>query len=182
MGIYSNIKLSLAKFILKNKLKKLKRRKQVVNLNEAKTIGIVYLVSTERTFKIVKELIKELSSSRREVLTIGFVNRKEIPSYCIAPNSGYYFNKNELNWLGMPKNDYINKFLQKEIDILIDLSMNDLFVLDYISSLSHAKFKIGRFTDEQESRFDFMLKVKKDITFESFIDQILHYTMILKSK
>ena len=182
MGIFSNIKLSLARFILKNKLKNRKRRKQVVNLDEAKTIGIVYLVSSERTFKIVKELIKTLSGPRRQVLTIGYVDRKEIPSYCVAANSGYYFNKNELNWLGMPKNDYLNKFIDQEMDILIDLSRDDNFVVDYLTSLSKAKFKIGQFNDDQQNRFDFMLKAKKEISFESFIDQILHYSMILKSK
>jgi hypothetical protein len=182
VGIISNTKLSLARFVLRNKLKSQKRKKQLVNLEEAKTIGVLYVVSSERTFKIIKELIKTLSSHKRQVLTIGYVNRKEIPSYCVAANSGYYFNKNELNWLGMPKNDYLNKFIDQEIDILIDLSRDDIFVLDYITSLSRAKFKIGQFVENDKNRFDFMIKAKKDISFESFIDQILHYSMILKSK
>lgn len=182
MSIISNIKLFLAKFVLKNKLKSLKRNKQLVNLEEAKTIGVVYVVSSERTFKIIKELIKTLSGPQRQVLIIGYVNRKEIPSYCVAANSGYYFNKNELNWLGIPKNDYLKKFIDQDIDILIDLSQDDIFVLDYITSLSKAKFKIGQYTEEYTNRFDFMIKAQKDISFESFIDQILHYSMILKSK
>ena len=82
----------------------------------------------------------------------------------------------------MPKNDYLNKFIDQEMDILIDLSRDDNFVVDYLTSLSKAKFKIGQFNDDQQNRFDFMLKAKKEISFESFIDQILHYSMILKSK
>ena len=178
----TDIKQITAKFIFNQKLNKLKRQKKLVNLNEAKTIGIIYNVTDQEIFKKIKYLIKDLTTRNRQVMALGFINLKSIPNYCVAPNSGYFFNRNDLNWYGIPKNDYITKFINKELDILIDLTMDDVFVLKYISGLSKSKLKVGRYSEEYQNYYDLMINADKIKSIDTYIEQILHYLLILKSK
>jgi hypothetical protein len=180
-GFIENIKRSTANYVLKKKLAKLKRDKRLVNLHNARTIGIIYHVTSQTTFQIVKTLVKELTSRQRQVLAIGFVNRKSIPNYCIAANSGYHFNLRDLNWYGGPKNDYVHEFINKEFDILIDLSLDDLFIFKYISGLSRSHFKVGRHNDAHLDCFDLMIKAEPNISLETLIEQITHYLVIIKA-
>jgi hypothetical protein len=180
-GFIENIKRSVANYVLNKKLGKLTREKRLVNLHNARTIGILYNVSSQTTFQIVKTLVKELTTRQRQIMALGFVNRKSIPNYCIAANSGYHFNLRDLNWYGGPKNDYIHEFINKEFDILIDLSLDDVFVFKYISGLSRSKFKVGRHNDDYLDCFDLMIKMESTATLEAFIEQVIHYLLIFKS-
>ncbi len=180
-GIIEKIKRKVANYVLNKKLSRLSRDKKLVNLHNARTIGILYNVNSQTTFQIVKTLVKELTSRQRQVMAIGFVNRKSIPNYCIAANSGYHFNLRDLNWYGAPKNDYIHEFINKEFDILIDLSLDDLFVFKYISGLSRSKFKVGRHNDNYLECFDLMIKMEPSATLEAFIEQVIHYLVVFKS-
>jgi hypothetical protein len=179
-SLIENIKRSVANYVLKKKLSHLTRDKKLVNLHSARTIGIIYNVNSQTTFQIVKTLVKELTSRQRQVVALGFVNRKSIPNYCIAANSGYHFNLKDLNWFGAPNNDYIREFINKEFDILIDLSLDDLFVFKYISGLSRSKFKVGLHSDAHLDCFDLMIKMDQTASLESFIEQIIHYLVIFK--
>ena len=59
-GFFQNIKWSVANYVLRKKLDKLKRDKQLVNLHNAGTIGILYNVSSQTTFRLLKHLLKIL--------------------------------------------------------------------------------------------------------------------------
>lgn len=181
MGIISEIKQSAGKYIFYRKLNNLKRNKKLVNLNEAKAVGIVYNVTNQEIFRKVKLLIKDLTTTKRQVMAVGFVNKKSIPNYCVAAYSGYYFDQKDLNWFGGPKNDYIKEFINKEWDILIDLTMEDVFAIQFISGLSKSRFKVGRYSESHKKYYDLMIKVNNSLSIDAFIEQILHYLLILKS-
>jgi hypothetical protein len=180
MGFISNIKRSAGKFILDKKLMHLRRERKLVNLHSAKTIGIVYHVSNQIVFDKVKGLVKELTSRQRQVMALGFVNRKTIPNYCVAANSGYYFSLSDLNWYGAPRNAYITEFINTEFDILIDLSLEKHFVLEYVTSLSRSKFKVGRQNEQGPDCFDMMIKMDAGASVEALIEQLIHYLVIIK--
>jgi hypothetical protein len=180
-GIVSKIKISIAEAQLSKKLRKLNRSKKFVHLSEAKTIGIIYNLTDEGMFRKVKELANELSVRQRQVLTVGFVNRKTIPNYCVAADSGYFLNQRDLNWYGAPKNDYVSQFINKELDILIDLSMEETYVLKFICGLSRSRFKVGKYSDASKTYLDFMIDPDKSCSMDEFIEQILHYLTVIKN-
>ncbi|RLD50294.1 MAG: hypothetical protein DRJ05_19805 [Bacteroidetes bacterium] len=183
MGFVTKIKRAWGQMVLHARVKKLKRNKKLVNLNKAETIGIIYELTDQARFKKIKTLKKELTTPTRQIVVVGFVNKDDIPNYCIEANSGYYFNKKDLNWFGFPKNDYIAKFINKEFDIFIDLSLEGLYPLRSISSLSRSKFKVGRYAKNNKEPFDLMIKLKKgNPSIEELSEQIVHYLLILNSK
>lgn len=168
--------------MLSYKLSKLVRFKTLVNITQATSIGLVYKVEDEAMFNTVKLLIKEITTEKRQVMALGFVDDYSIPDFCVAAYSGYYFNKKALNWLYAPKSDYILTFINKEYDILIDLSTSGDYVLKYIVALSRAKLKVGRQRKGFEKYYDLMIRMKKKDSLKDFADQAIHYLTVLKSK
>ena len=182
MNIIKNLKKFTGNFIFKNKLSKLKRNKTLINLNKAKDIALVYKVNNEQDYNRINELIKSLKEKKKTVLTIGFINNKYIPPYCLSGHSGFFINLKDLNWYGKPKNDFINEFIKKEFDIIIDLSLEDNFALQYISGLSKSKLKVGRFGNNNSNYYDLMIQTKNETTLNEYIEQLVHYLSILNNK
>ncbi|MBN2174605.1 MAG: hypothetical protein JW731_10760 [Bacteroidales bacterium] len=178
----SNIKSSIGRYVFERKLNHLTRNKRLINLNDAKSVVIVYNVINQDLFTQIKLLVKELTTRNRQVMALGFVNRNSIPNYCVAANSGYYFDLKDLNWFGAPKNDYIKEFIKKEFDILIDLTLEDNFVTQFIAGLSRSKFKVGRYSPNHEQYYDLMIDIKKNSTIEEFIENVIHYLLVLKPR
>ena len=181
-GLIAKIKEFTGEVVLIRRYSRLRRDKAVVNLLEAKSIGLVYKVSDERLFNAVKRLIKELSNDKRQVMALGFVDDITIPDYCVAAYSGYYFNRKALNWYKAPKSDYIHAFINKEYDILVDLSTSSDFIIKYIVGLSRARFKVGRQRRGFNKYYDLMLRMKKRDPFDEYVRQVVHYLTVLKSK
>ncbi len=181
-GIISKIKALTGEVILARKTSRLIRNRGVVNLLEARSIGLIYKVTDEQLFDTVKRLIKDLSNDKRQVLALGYVDDDVIPDYCVAAYSGYYFNRKALNWYHAPKPDYIHTFIQKEYDILIDLSNSRDYILKYIVALSRARFKVGRQRPGFSNHYDLMLRMKKSASYREFIEQAIHYLTVIKSK
>lgn len=180
-AILKTIKDIAGEVVLHRKYAQLKREKTLVNLLEAQSIGLVYKVTDEKQFRDVKRLIKELTSDKRQVMALGFVDDITIPDYCVAAYSGYYFNRKALNWFGAPKPDYILGFIKKEYDILIDLSSSHDYIIKYTIALSKAHFKVGRQKAGFEKFFDLMIRMKKSDTLNEFVGQAIHYLTVLKS-
>lgn len=158
------------------------RHKQMVNLNDAGTIGIIYLVKDEKTFNSIKKLTLSLSGEKRDVIVAGYIIGKEFPNYCIASNSGYFFNNQSLRWTGIPKNDYLSKFIEKEFDILFDFSQDNIFTLKYITGLSKAKLKVGEFSADREKYLDLMINTKPNTSLDELIYQTVYYLRTIKSR
>lgn len=181
-GIITSTKTFVGESILSYKISKMSRSKALVNLMEAKSIGLIYKVTDESLFNGVKKLIKEHSNDKRQIMALGYVDADSIPDYCVAAYSGYYFNNKALNWYKAPKSDYILTFINKEYDILIDLSTTNDYVLKYIVALSRAKLKVGRQRRGFEKYYDMMIRMKRKASMQEFVDQAIHYLTVLKSK
>jgi hypothetical protein len=181
-GIVAQTKQFVGESILGYRYARLQREKKVVNLMEAESIGLVYKVTNEGLFTAVKKLIKDLTTEKRQVMALGFVDDLSIPDYCVAAYSGYYFNRKDLNWYKAPKSDYITAFINKEYDILIDLSTSNDYILKYIIAMSRARFKVGRQRKGMEPFYDLMMRMKRSAHYEEYIGHALHYLTLLKSR
>ncbi len=181
-GFINNIKLNTGSFLLKRNFNRSIRNRILVNLNLAESVVIICQINSEEQFKQLNALVKELTTNRRKVMLIGFVNDKGIPDYCVVAGPGYYFSQQDLNWLGIPKNDYILKFIEKDLDILMDLTRNDNFTTKYIVALSKAKLKTGQQSNAKEPYLDVMIDMDNSHSMNDFITQTLHYLTLLKNR
>jgi hypothetical protein len=180
--IFSGLKTKVGNFVLQHRQKKVVRNKRLVNLDEAKTICIVYKVNTQKDFNLVKDLTRGLNTGKKNVLALGFVDRKKIPNYCVAANAGYYYTPKDLNWYGIPRSDYLKTLINKEFDILLDFSLENTLVNRYISALSASCFKVGLHSEYNTGHLDMMIKMEENPELDELILQTLNYLRMFKSK
>lgn len=178
MVLFKSIRQKTGSAILKRKLKNRKRNKSIFNFETSQLIGVVFKTDNQSDFEFVKKFLQFLAEQNNKVVALCYVDAKKVPDYYLLRKGFNFFSRNDLNFFFLPKTQSIVDFVERPFDILIDLSTDNNFPLNFISSLSKAKLKIGKL---QRSRncFDVMIDTSKNNNVQSLIEQIKHYVPVL---
>ena len=173
-----DIKHRIGQYIFQRDLKYNKRKKVIYNLEDAKSIGILFEATTKQDIRRVKPLVDYFFGLKKDVKAFGFVNDKGYQE-CHIPKLQYdFFNKKDLNWYYKPQNSYVKNFIKKEYDILINLSDSSCIPIKYLVASSIAKFKVGKH-EEGYDIYDLMIKLDKK---EDSISKLISCMYVLFSK
>jgi hypothetical protein len=178
--IFGKIRSSFGEKMLANKVKATVRQKQVHNFNSAKTIGILFDAGKSDDFRLVREFSKYLSGLQIECTVLGYLNADEIRSDLLFRDNINIFCNKDLDFFFRPSHHDAVKFISKKTDMLIDLSLIDYFPLRFISNLSPAVFKVGRYS-ETNQYMDLMIDIHSQPNVEFLIEQIKNYVSILNN-
>lgn len=148
------------------------------NFETSKLIGVLFKTDTQAEFEIVKTFLHFLTDQNNKIVALCFVDEKKVPDYYFLRKGFNFFSRHDLNFFFLPKTHFILDFIDKPFDMLIDLSIDKNFPLFYISNLSKAKFKIGKFNFGHKC-FDVMIDISKKKSIESLIEQIKVYVPVL---
>ena len=182
MKLIENIKRNTGLSALNKSLRTTKRNKFVHNLVTARKIGILGIVNTPNDFEEIISFQRFLSDKNIQVETLVYYPGKEIPPQLLMRKGVNIFNKNEVNWYGKPANSYAERFCSQEFDILIDLSMDELFTIRWISTLSRSRFKVGGM-GYTGNPYDLVISIeetKKQIPY--LIEQVVHYLNLINNR
>lgn len=104
---------------------------------------IILLFESDYTEKnaYIKDVIATLDRSGKKVSAWGYV-RKSQSARPILPQFKILGNKC-VDWLMRPNEAYLRELSEKSYDLLIDLTINPIIPLQYISLLCNAPMKIG---------------------------------------
>ena len=182
MKLFDKIRYLIGIFVYRRKLSGISRNKKTVNINDAGKIGLLYLVTDEKSYGKIVEFIRELQDQNKTVIALGFVKSKDVPDFFSSSNSYSFFTLKDINWYNKPSGTFINNFLKEKFDIVINLSLDDVFPLQYISGLSNANLKVGKFGKENSAYYDLMIETDNIKETATFIEQIVHYLSIIKNK
>ncbi len=152
-----------------------------MGFEQARSIGILYDASEMQSYDIVKNYVKDIRARHKEVLALGFVDKKDLPQMQFAKLGLDFFTRRDLNWYMVPKGSVVTNFINTEFDILINLCSGRNFPLQYISALSKAKFRIGTFTEGNTSFYDLLIDLKGDKNLKHMIHQVDHYMNIIRA-
>jgi hypothetical protein len=176
-----NIQEKLGRFSLKKERKRLKRNVKAFSIEKASTIGVLYNATNRNESEIVKKFVQYLREERKEVLSIGYIDSKD-SSDIIKPHLNYvYFDKRNLSKALVPKGNDVTNFINKPYSILIDLNKDDCFPIEYISSLSNAKFKVGANGSYRDKVCDLVIDTSENQQLEYLIIQVKHYLKMIKN-
>lgn len=156
------------------------RNKHLHNFETANSAGILFDASDTESFKYIKEFSKFLKSNNIRTYLLGYIESKEVPDEMVLWDDCDIVSINDIDWLLRPKSPAALDFINSEYNILFDLSLKHNFTMCYISKLSSADFKVGRYTDE-DNDFDLMIDVNKNPRVDYFIEQIKNYISILNN-
>lgn len=149
---------SIGKWRLNRAYAKLKRVPRSISFNEVDSVVLVGVVNTEdeanQLIGVKNVLFKNEGVANIHILA--YFEGKETPSY--FPKDVHYFSKQDLNFIGEPKNPELKKLLKKDFDLLLDFTPNSFFPTDYFLALLHAKSKVGSNNSEKEYIFDLIIE------------------------
>ncbi|MBI4930115.1 MAG: hypothetical protein HY841_05085 [Bacteroidetes bacterium] len=182
MSFFSSIKNVIGNYFLSMELQSIHRNKTFMNLEEAKTVGILFDATERENFDLVKKYIVYLKDMKKSVKAIGFYNQKQTPPMAYSKLEYDFFTLKDLNWYNFPDNIYVRNFIEDEYDILLDLNIYDSFPLKYVSAVSKAKFKVGKKSDRNSSTFDLMIDAEASKGLKYFLRNIDTYLSIINKK
>jgi hypothetical protein len=155
------IRNKIGRQVLTTKLKGRHRKVQACNLDNARWVGIIYNATEYISFEIIKDLVKVLSDNGIAVSVLGYVDSKKLIDHYLYRKGFDFFSKNDLNWYFRPVSTVAVKFMEEPFDLLLNLSLEDHFPIHFITTLSPATFKAGRYLPADES-LDFMIDIEKE--------------------
>lgn len=181
MKFIDDLKNTIGRNALKSRVKSVNRQMRAFNIKDVRTAGIILNASDIKTFELAQNFYKYLKSLNIDTWSLGYADDENVIkaySYQIGMN---HFTKKHLNWYNKPSNSSADQFIEKEFDLLVDLTMEEFFPLYYILGASKAKFKVGKFY-ENNSYYDLMIDIDKSKKMDFFIEQIKHYLSLINTK
>ena len=178
MSYIQNFRLKINQFLFLRELKLNQRVKSVCNIDEAKSIGILYDATSEENINKIKPFVSYFFELRKDVKALGYVNDKKL-SYCHTPKLQYdFFYQKDLNWFYKPQNYIIDNFVKRDYDILINLCDSSCIPIKYLVAKSIASFKIGMYVENFDI-YDLMIELKKEKSILKLMDEIKHYINLI---
>jgi len=177
--MFRRIRTFIGKYFFNKELLKLSQNHKMINLEEAKRIGILYTLDDVPAYNLVSGFVSQLQHDHKEVKALGYVRDKSLISRFLPKLSYDYFSKKDINWFFIPIHSKVKDFIGKEFDILIDLSLQDTFTLKYISGLSRAFCRVGKYSEENTDYYDLLFDVKATLSLNDYIKQITHYLTVI---
>jgi hypothetical protein len=171
-----NIKSIYGNLQLKKEANRLERVRKNPDLQAAGTIGILYDATTKEIFDLVKEFYLDLKQHQKNPVSLGYIDFNEALHFhpLARPEADYFF-KNQQNWFKKPNGAVVENFIDEPFDILINLTLEDNYAIDYIASVSKAGLKIGRAESAVAFSYDMTFFLDKDANLRSFAYMIIHY-------
>lgn len=181
MPVNKKLKSAIASYLLSREIKQSKRKGFSVSLEAASTIGIVYDSSNEKVYELIKRTVKDLRAMQKNVLALGYYDKKELPPMRFAKLGMDFFTRKALNWQLKPSGTVVSNFIALPFDILIILHSEHIIPVRFIAAHSQARFKIGKFDTRNEHVCDMMIDTGDESSSSKLLEQILKYLNMIKN-
>ena len=163
------------RFFLRKKIQNLKVEREIVNMQNAQTIGILYEATNPASNVIVNNFCKLLRQHNKEITMLGYVDDKNNETIF----GELLINKKNLTWHLQPVHAEVDRFIEKRFDILINAFIGESLPLQYIAALSNAKFRVGQFIQNSTHCYELMINIDKKLELEYLLEQIAHFLNII---
>ena len=162
MKFIENTKSYFGKLAIRKYIKSHKRSMTSCNIDEAKTIGILFNATNPGNFEVIKEFVSSFSNKKSSIDVMGFVDDKQLIDQYLYRKGFEFFTRNQLNWYYKPNIPSVEDFIKKPFDLLLDLTLDNPFPIRYITMCSVAKFKAGRYYTDYDY-LDLMIDIEKEM-------------------
>jgi hypothetical protein len=181
MNFVTKIRMAVGNMIFIIQLRQPQKRRRVVSFDAARKIGMLYDATDDSDYETVKQYVKTLRGDHKEVLALGYVDRKELSRNQFSQLGLDFFTKKDLKWNMIPESLEVKNFIKEPFDILINLNEGNCFPLNYITALSKAQFRIGRYNKNLVHNFDMMIDAGNSTSLANFIKETDRYLRIIKN-
>jgi len=146
------------------------------SLDSARKVGIAFDASEPGNYVAVNHYALKLREQGKKVELLGYYSHRHIDGIPVFP----YFNRKELNWYGKPKSNTVEHFMNNDYDILINAYTEECLPLEYVSTCSKSKMRVGLYDDEKLHCSDVLIKPHDHPTIDQLIQDIDRYLQMIK--
>ncbi len=179
MNFINKWRIKAGNYFLNKMLPLVQRKKHFESFAKAKMVGIVFNATDKEDFELVKRYVRYLKDCDKKVKALGFFNTYKVPELTYSKLEWDFFTIKDLSWNYIPNKNFIENFINEEYDILIDMNLNHDFPLHYVSSLSKAHFKIGKYKTNAD--YDLMIEMPDEKGLKFYLRSIDQYIQLLNS-
>ncbi len=182
MPVIEQLKKYYRKRSLKTVFQTTQREIKFCSLENSKYVGILYQIGDESTYIWLSKFVNLLLSEGKTLRIVGYHNNKYVPYFCLPQLKYDFFCNKDTNWFGKPMANFVQEFVDEPFDILLDLTLEDVFPLTYFTAASKSKFKIGRALPSKNNYLDLMIETEQEHAVSDLIYFINDYTKKLDGK
>ncbi len=177
------VKNKVGNYILRQELQNLPRQRAFMNLEECKTIGILFAFDTPENFELLKKYVGYLKDFKKKIKAFGYFDMDAPPGGLSYSKVEFeFFTRKDLNWYGRPTTVYTQNFMEESWDVLIDLNLTEVVPLKFMAAKSNSRFKIGKLTEENKKYYDMLIEFDKTKNFKYFLAQVDTYLLMINKK
>ncbi|MFW5831863.1 MAG: DUF6913 domain-containing protein [Prolixibacteraceae bacterium] len=150
------------------------RKPKVPASGELKKVGVLWRPEEKDAYSYLRNHFSHSKVIFRNLCIYGKVSPPQANSNAVT--------KKDLNWMGLPVSVSVENFIETEFDLLLNVSLQQNLILDYITAMSRAKFKIG-WSPVNENYFDLNINIgrKQDAMYLAR-QQIFYLDQLNKTK
>ncbi len=153
--MFKSIRDNIGLSVLKRKLKRLERNRNMLNWKDVKTIGIVTSYDFDLYYKAVQVFIAKNKDKR-----ITIIRHADLDAPSNKEIEFIEYSEQDLNWYFKPIHSGIQQFMKQDIDVLLFHNPKVDNSLLWIYELSMAKIKIGLRVDNWFTDPDLMFEAE----------------------
>jgi hypothetical protein len=158
------------------------RARTIMNMDAAKSVGIIYSADNIDEVELVKKYIGYLREKGKKVKSLGYLAQKEMPTNMKASIDQQCFTQKEVSWYYKPTANIIDTFVNEEFDVVLDLNIGEQLPLTFVASLSRGKCKVGKYSKKNEGLYDVMIETGADNTLKYLLKNVDTYMDMLNKK
>lgn len=176
MKYWDRIRNYFYKRTLEERVKNLHVKHNVINLNDAKSIGIVYDSTIPENDTVIAGFAHKLREQNKQVEILGFVNDKKTDT----KEGVTIFNKKNLNWTQAPAGERVEKFALQKFDLLLGCFTGENLPLEFVTRISNARWRVGAYVENKTDCYDMMVNVSGKNDLPYLIEQTTYFLNQIK--
>jgi len=149
--------------------------RQTIEYDQIKSMAFLVDGSNPIALRELLNTVHKYALDGKKIFFFGYV--KKLPPF--EQEEIIWITQKDMNWFGIPKAPKIKHFIEREFDVLINTSMKTIRPLEYVSTYSKAKLRIGKFDDKKTYCYDFMMHMDNENVYE-YLEQVERYLRMVK--
>lgn len=148
-----------------------KQKHTVINLQDAKTIGILYDSTNPDNDIIITRFAEQLKHDGKTVEVMGFINDKKVDHKADI----LVMNPHHISWYMKPTDEKPLAFAAKNFDLLLCCFTEEVLPLEYIAAVSKARWRVGVYDDKKTALYDMMVNLNDKTGLNYLLQQMTNF-------
>ena len=168
--------------IFYKKAKKVHFKHNFVSFEKAKTFAFIININklSSRELINITEYITRLEDQGKTIYMIELNFKKKTEPMFRDNVKSIFVNPVNLNWLGFPSRQILEKINSLKIDILLNLDTSEKMTAGFICGLSNAQTRGGIFDENLINFYELMLELPPETRSKELLRQFETYTRMIE--